>query len=85
MPDTDTTLDREDLRRTIAEVLDIDASDVTDDARFGEDLGGDSLLALEVIVVLEKKYGVQFHESEVRTLLTLSATHDLLTVKLGAL
>ncbi|MGP3990904.1 acyl carrier protein [Streptomyces sp. 3N207] len=75
--------DREEVRRIVADVLDIDPSDVTDDARFTADLGGDSLLALEVIVMLEKQYGVKFEESELRMLRTLSETHDLLTAKLA--
>ncbi|MEV0088232.1 acyl carrier protein [Saccharopolyspora sp. NPDC050642] len=84
MPDTDATpIDPEDLRRIVAEVLDVEVSDVTDDARFVEDLGGDSLLALEVIVVLEKKYGVKFTEPEVQGLTSLPKTHDLLAAKLG--
>ncbi|WP_326686077.1 MULTISPECIES: acyl carrier protein [unclassified Streptomyces] len=76
--------DRDELRGIVAEVLDLDTSDVTDDARFNEDLGGDSLLALEVIVVLEKRYGVKFDESELRMLRTLAETHGLLAAKLAA-
>ena len=76
------TLDREDLRQTVAEVLDIDESDVTDDASFVEDLGVDSLMALEVMVVLEKKYGVKLAESELKLVTTLRNAYDLLDEKL---
>ncbi|MEU1779107.1 acyl carrier protein [Streptomyces abikoensis] len=86
MRDTDTVVvDLEDLRRTVAAVLDVEVADVTDDARFVEDLGGDSLLALEVIVVLEKKYGVTFDEAEVKSLTSLPETHSLLGRKLAGL
>ncbi|GGS57827.1 MULTISPECIES: acyl carrier protein [Streptomyces] len=78
-----TVLDREDLRRTVAHILDIDPSQLTDEARL-QDVGGDSLLALEVVVVLEKKYGVRFSEEEMKTFTTFSQTHDLLAVKLGS-
>ncbi|MEU8872278.1 acyl carrier protein [Streptomyces javensis] len=85
MPDTQPTpLDLEDLRRTIAEVFCVDPGEVTDETRFVEDLGGDSLLALEVIVALEKKYAVRFAESDVRGLTTLPRTYDVLADKLGA-
>jgi acyl carrier protein len=84
MSDTDATrIDVDDLRRTVAEVLDVDAADVTDDARFVEDLGGNSLLALEVLVVLEKKYGVTFTGEEAASLTSLPATRELLATKLG--
>ena len=79
MPDFD-----DDLRRTVAKVLDVDPSELTDDARFVEDLGGNSLLALEVLVVLEEKYGVTFTRAEVDSLTSLPRTRELLAAKLAA-
>jgi acyl carrier protein len=76
-------LDREDLRRTFADVLDVDASEVTDEASFAEDLGVDSLLALELLLVLEKHYGVTFDESQLREVTSLSRAYSLLDDKLG--
>lgn len=77
-----TALEMEDLRRTVAEVLDVDETSVTDDAEFIDDLGVDSLMALEVMVVLEKKYGVKLGESELREVTCLRKAHDLLSDKL---
>ncbi len=79
MPDFD-----DDLRRTVAKVLDVEPSELTDDARFVEDLGGNSLLALEVLVVLEEKYGVTFTRAEVDSLTSLPRTRELLAAKLAA-
>ena len=76
------TLDREDLRQTVAEVLDIDDDDLTDDAHFIDDLEVDSLMALEVMVVLEKKYGVKLEESELKQVITLEKAYRLLEAKL---
>ncbi|GGQ06508.1 acyl carrier protein [Streptosporangium pseudovulgare] len=78
------TLDREDLRTTVADVLDVDVDEVTDDVDFIEDLGVDSLMALEVMVVLEKKYGVKIAESELREVTNLTKAYDLITEKLKA-
>lgn len=77
-------VDVEDLRRTVAQVLDLEPADVTDDARFVEDLGGSSLLALEVLVVLEERYGVTFTAAEAASLTSLPKTCELLTSKLAA-
>ncbi|GAA1354204.1 acyl carrier protein [Saccharothrix algeriensis] len=77
-------LEREDLRATVADVLDVDVEEVTDDVDFIEDLGVDSLMALEVMVVLEKKYGVKIAESELREVTNLKKAYDLLTEKLKA-
>ena len=49
-PDTATVLDKEELRLTVAGVLDIEAADLTDEANFTDDLEVDSLMALEVVV-----------------------------------
>ena len=76
-------LDLEQLRHTIADVLDTDVAEITDDARFVEDLGVDSLMALEVMVVLEKRYGVKLDESQLRRIVSLRAAYDLLAEQLA--
>ncbi|CAL9399709.1 acyl carrier protein [Streptomyces sp. Tu 3180] len=77
-------LDKEELRRIVAQVLDVDVAEITDDAEFVDDLEVDSLLALEIVVVLEKKYGVKLPESELRQIVTLQSAYDLLAGKLQA-
>jgi acyl carrier protein len=57
--------------------------DLTDDAHFIEDLEVDSLMALEVMVVLEKKYGVKLDESELKQVTTLEKTYNLLDARLN--
>ncbi|MBY8883169.1 acyl carrier protein [Streptomyces sp. PLK6-54] len=83
-PDTGTALgpDKEELRTTVAAILDIEAADLTDNAHFMEDLAVDSLMALEVVVALEKTYGVKFTESELRSVVSLQQAYDLLAQKL---
>jgi acyl carrier protein len=82
-PDTGATaLDKEELRSTVAEILDIEPAELTDDAHFMDDLEVDSLMALEVVVALEKKYGVKFTEPELRSVVSLQQAHDLLVQKL---
>lgn len=76
-------VDREALRRTVAEVLDVDVSEVGDDTHFVDDLGVDSLMALEVVVVLENRYGVRLREDELRRVTCLRSAHDLLVAKLA--
>ncbi|MFD3907230.1 acyl carrier protein [Streptomyces sp. CB04723] len=75
-------LEKEDLRSTVADVLDVSESELTDDAQFVGDLGVDSLMALEVMVVLEKKYGVKLGESELKEVTCLQRAYDLLATKL---
>lgn len=82
MPET-TTPDREELRQTVADVLDVPVEELTDEALFAEDLGVDSLMALEVMVVLERRYRVKLDESQLKEVTTLQRVHELLTERLG--
>ena len=77
-------LEKEELRATIADILDVEVADVTDEAHFMQDLEVDSLMALEVMVALEKKYQVKIKESQLREITCLSKAYDLLVDKLGA-
>ncbi|MBH1934182.1 acyl carrier protein [Streptomyces sp. AV19] len=79
-----TVIELEDLRGTIAELLELDPEEVTDDARFVQDLGVDSLLALEMQIVLEERYGVQLTETDLAEATSLRATYDLVTRKAAA-
>ncbi|MCX4807332.1 acyl carrier protein [Streptomyces sp. NPDC058682] len=75
-------LDKEELRALVAHVLDVEVAEVTDDVRFTDDLEVDSLMALEIVVVLEKKYAVRLPESELKQIVTLQSAYDLLLGKL---
>ncbi|MEV5603686.1 acyl carrier protein [Streptomyces sp. NPDC052299] len=77
-------LDKEELRALVARVMDVDTEEVTDDARFVDDLEVDSLMALEIVVVLEKKYDVKVPESELKQIVDLRSAYDLLRGKLDA-
>lgn len=78
-------LDKEDLRKIVADALDTEVAEVTDDADFVDDLAVDSLMALEVVVVLEKRYGVRLSQSELRQVTCLRNAYELLAAKLRQL
>ncbi|NJC70666.1 acyl carrier protein [Planosporangium thailandense] len=82
MASTETVLDKEDLRATVAQVVEVDVDEIHDDTSLVDDLGVDSLMALEVVVVLEKKYGVRMTESELKQVTSLQRAYDLLAAKL---
>ncbi|WP_049579673.1 acyl carrier protein [Streptomyces sp. SBT349] len=77
-------LDKEELRTTIAQVLDVEVAELTDDASFTDDLEVDSLMALEVVVVLEKTYGLRLDETELRSVTSLDSAYRLLSGRLSA-
>ncbi|MDD4956774.1 MAG: acyl carrier protein [Candidatus Omnitrophica bacterium] len=61
----------EDLKKIISEVIEADPEEVTLTAKFVEDLGMDSMMALEILAAIEKKYGIQIPESNLANLTDL--------------
>ncbi|MFE9644240.1 acyl carrier protein [Streptomyces sp. NPDC006365] len=78
---TTATLEKESLRALVADALDVEIEDVTDDARYVDDLGVDSLMGLEIMVQLEKKFGVKISEKEFGEITNFGQTYSLLLGK----
>ena len=53
---------KEHLVAEIANILELEETEITDQSDFVEDLGMDSLQALELMVSLEKKFRISFPE-----------------------
>lgn len=68
------------LKEMLTDVLDIDEEFTVDD-HFIIDLGLSSLMALEVMVALEKEYQVKFKEEEMQDLTTVSKVYKALKEK----
>ncbi len=49
---------KEEIRALIADISELPLQDLKDDARFAEDLGIDSMMALEIMSAIEKQYRV---------------------------
>ena len=61
----------QEVREIIAEIIEKDPQEVTLDAKLVEDLGADSMMALEILASLEKKYRVVVPEEELPKLTSL--------------
>ena len=62
------------LRTLIAEIVEIEPEKITLEANFVEDLGMDSMMALEIMASLEEKYKVRIPEENLPKLTTLNKT-----------
>ena len=64
------------------EVLSVEASQVTPEAHFGDDLDADSLDLVELVMALEEEFGVEVKEEELEGVTTAGAAFNLITSKL---
>jgi acyl carrier protein len=76
-------IDIDELRDTAAQVFEVDPAEMTYDAHFVLDLGADSLLLLELQLVLEQQYGIKVSEDEIKESISLRLTFELLSSKLA--
>lgn len=61
----------DDVKATIVEVLSIEASKVTLEAKFREDLEADSLDLVELIMAFEEKFGGEISDEDAQKLVTV--------------
>src|SRR2546425_5738924 len=59
---------RQEVKRRIAELTERSPEEVTDTALFIEELGVDSLMAIELMVALDKQYKIDIPEDKFRTI-----------------
>ena len=61
----------EKLQEIIAEVLNVDADEITMDTTFVDDLGADSLDVFQIIMGLEEEFDVQIDNEEAEKIVTV--------------
>ena len=59
------------IRKIVGDILEIDPYSINPDARLVEDLGMDSMMALEILAKLEKKYRIRIPEKELPKITSL--------------
>lgn len=68
----------EELKEVIVDTLNCDADLVTKDANLFEDLGADSLDAVELNLAIEEKFNVTIDEEQMETIKTVADILSLL-------
>ncbi len=59
---------KEQVKEIIVEQLGVDPEKLTDDAKFIEDLGADSLDTVELVMTFEEKFGVEVPDEDAEKL-----------------
>jgi len=84
MPDTGAQNLENELREIVAKIVEIDPKEITLNANFVEDLGMDSMMALEILSSIEKKFKIQVPEEKLNKLRNLKEAIDLTQEYLGS-
>jgi acyl carrier protein len=77
MPKVEKDTLENDLRKLISEIVEIEPEKITGDASFVEDLGMDSMMALEILASVEKKYLIKIPEEYLTKVSSLSALIEI--------
>ena len=71
----------EKVRVLIAEQLYLNVEDVTEESKFVDDLGADSLDVVQMLIAMEKEFGITFDDEEITTIKTVKDAIDLIEKK----
>jgi acyl carrier protein len=72
------------LSEVAVEVLSVEADQVTEAARFKEDLDADSLDLVEFVMGLEERFDISVPEEELENVATVGQAVDLVLAKVAA-
>ena len=72
------------IKDVAVEVLSVEPSQVTDEARFKEDLEADSLDLVELVMALEENFDISVPEEDLEGVATVGQAVDLVLSKVGA-
>lgn len=66
MPETTYTADqiRAEVKSLVARVTEREPNEIPDDAHFMDQLGVDSLMAMEIMIAVDRKFGIDIPEEE---------------------
>lgn len=68
----------EKLQQVIADVLDIDETQITPETTFVQDLGADSLDIMEIIMRLEDEFGVHVPDETIQSIVTVKDAEEVI-------
>jgi acyl carrier protein len=72
------------LKEVAAEVLSVDPDQVTEDARFKEDLDADSLDLVELVMGREERFDIEVPEDDLAGVTTVGQAVDLVLAKVAS-
>lgn len=71
------------LKKIVAQGLGLSEAEVTDEKTFVNDLGTDSLEAVEIVMEIENEFNIQLTDVEAESMTTVGKAVDLILEKTG--
>lgn len=71
------------VKKIIEEKLSVNADQITNEARFAEDLKADSLDTVELVMALEDEFGLDIPDEEAEKIKSVQNAIDYITSKAG--
>ena len=65
-------MELEKLKKIIAEVLNVDENEITEETRFTDDLGADSLDVFQIIMGIEETFDVEIANGDAEKIVTVA-------------
>jgi len=69
---------KQEIKALVADITEIPEDELKEEAKFVEDLGVDSMMALEIVASVEKKYKVAIPEDKIPEIKSLGDVYRLL-------
>jgi acyl carrier protein len=69
---------KKEIRQLVSKISEVPENQLKDEALFVEDLGMDSMMALEVVASIEKKYKIVVPEEAIPTLRSLKEVYNFM-------
>ena len=69
-------MDFEKMKNIIAEVLNVDADEITMDTTFVDDLGADSLDVFQIIMGIEEEFDIEINNDDAEKIVTVQDAVD---------
>jgi len=73
----------DEIRALVAEILEMEPEEVSMEAHFVKDLGMDSMMALEILASIEKKYKIVIPEEALPKFTDLNTTIEIVSGIMG--
>ena len=69
------------IKKVLVEAINVDEEEIKPEAKLNEDLGIDSLAAVELALELENEFGIRIEDEELANLVTVQDVMDIIEKK----